>query len=102
MRSNINFLWDQYLSNFNLTLFTEFFGHIPICVAKTQYSFSTNSELKDAPSNHELAIREVRLSAGAGFIVVVTGAVMTIPGLPRVPAANSILLNRAGEIEGLF
>ena len=78
------------------------FGHLPICVAKTQYSFSTNPDLKGAPSNHELAIREVRLSAGAGFIVVVTGAVMTMPGLPRVPAANSILLNSAGEIEGLF
>ncbi len=78
------------------------FGHLPICVAKTQYSFSTNPDLKGAPSNHELAIREVRLSAGAGFIVVVTGAVMTMPGLPRVPAANSIFLNSAGEIEGLF
>ncbi len=78
------------------------FGHLPICVAKTQYSFSTNPDLKGAPNNHELAIREVRLSAGAGFIVVVTGAIMTMPGLPRVPAANSILLNKAGEIEGLF
>ena len=78
------------------------FGHLPICVAKTQYSFSTNPDLKGAPNNHELAIREVRLSAGAGFIVVVTGAVMTMPGLPRVPAANSIFLNSAGEIEGLF
>ena len=80
----------------------EDFGHLPICVAKTQYSFSTNPDLKGAPSNHELAIREVRLSAGAGFIVVVTGAIMTMPGLPRVPAANSIRLNKAGEIEGLF
>ena len=78
------------------------FGHLPICVAKTQYSFSTNPDLKGAPNNHELAIREVRLSAGAGFIVVVTGAVMTMPGLPRVPAANSIFLNSASEIEGLF
>ena len=78
------------------------FGHLPICVAKTQYSFSTNPDLKGAPNNHELAIREVRLSAGAGFIIVVTGAVMTMPGLPRVPAANSIFLNSAGEIEGLF
>ena len=101
MRSNINFLWDQYLSNFNLTLFTEFFGHLPICVAKTQYSFSTNPDLKGALSNHELAIRKVRLSAGAGFIVVV-GAILTMPSLPRVPAANSIRLNNAGEIEGLF
>ena len=80
----------------------EDFGHLPICVAKTQYSFSTNPDLKGAPWDHEIAIREVRLSAGAGFIVVVTGAIMTMPGLPRVPAANSILLNKAGEIEGLF
>ena len=80
----------------------EDFGHLPICVAKTQYSFSTNPDLKGAPSDHELVIREVRLSAGAGFIVVVVGAIMTMPGLPRVPAANSILLNKAGEIEGLF
>jgi len=80
----------------------EDFGHLPICVAKTQYSFSTNPDLKGAPSDHELVIREVRLSAGAGFIVVVVGAIMTMPGLPRVPAANSIGLNKAGEIEGLF
>jgi len=78
------------------------FGHLPICVAKTQYSFSTNPDLKGAPTGHEVPIREVRLSAGAGFIVAVTGAIMTMPGLPRVPAANSILLNNAGQIEGLF
>jgi formate--tetrahydrofolate ligase len=80
----------------------ESFGHLPICVAKTQYSFSTNPDLKGAPSNHEVPIREVRLSAGAGFIVAVTGAIMTMPGLPRVPAANSIRLNNSGDIEGLF
>ena len=80
----------------------ENFGHLPICVAKTQYSFSTNPDLKGAPSDHEVPIREVRLSAGAGFVIAVTGAIMTMPGLPRVPAANSIRLNDSGQIEGLF
>ena len=74
----------------------------PICIAKTQYSFSTDPSLKGAPSGHVLPIREVRLSSGAEFIVVVCGAIMTMPGLPRVPAADSIRLNKDGEIEGLF
>jgi len=78
------------------------FGKFPVCIAKTQYSFSTDPKLKGAPSNHLLSIREVRLSTGARFIVVVCGAIMTMPGLPRVPAANSIRLNNKGEIEGLF
>jgi len=78
------------------------YGELPICVAKTQYSFSTDPSLKGAPSGHALPIREIRLSSGAEFIVVVCGAVMTMPGLPRVPAANSINLNKKGEIEGLF
>ena len=78
------------------------FGHLPICMAKTQYSFSTDPDLKGAPEGHVVTIREVRLSAGAGFIVAVTGAIMTMPGLPRVPAANSIHLNDDGQIEGLF
>jgi formate--tetrahydrofolate ligase len=78
------------------------YGDLPICVAKTQYSFSTDPSLKGAPSKHVLPIREVRLSSGAEFIVVVCGAIMTMPGLPRVPAANSIKLNKDGEIEGLF
>ena len=78
------------------------YGHFPICIAKTQYSFSTDPNLKGAPSNHTLPIREVRLSSGAEFIVVVCGEIMTMPGLPSVPAANSIKLNDEGEIEGLF
>ena len=78
------------------------YGNLPICIAKTQYSFSTNPALRGAPNGFTVPVREVRLSAGAGFIVVVTGAIMTMPGLPRVPAADSIKLNKDGEIEGLF
>jgi formate--tetrahydrofolate ligase len=80
----------------------EGYGHLPVCMAKTQYSFSTDPALKGAPSGHSIPIREVRLSAGAEFIVAICGEVMTMPGLPRVPAANSIHLNDAGQIEGLF
>ena len=75
---------------------------LPICIAKTQYSFSTDPNLKGAPSGHVLPIREVRLSSGAEFIVVVCGAIMTMPGLPKVPAADSIKINEKGETEGLF
>lgn len=71
-------------------------------MAKTQYSFSTDPNLKGAPSNHVVPIREVRLSAGAGFVVCITGEIMTMPGLPRVPAANSIRLDSDGQIAGLF
>ncbi len=78
------------------------YGKLPICVAKTQYSFSTDPSLKGAPSGHVVPIREVRLSSGAEFIVVICGAIMTMPGLPRVPAADSIKLNDKGDIEGLF
>jgi len=78
------------------------FGKFPICIAKTQFSFSTDPNLKGAPSGHVLPIREVRLSSGAEFIVVVCGSIMTMPGLPRVPAADSIKLNKKGEVEGLF
>ncbi|MBO6482841.1 MAG: formate--tetrahydrofolate ligase [Pelagibacteraceae bacterium] len=78
------------------------FGNFPVCIAKTQYSFSTDPNLKGAPSGHVLPIREVRLSSGAEFVVVICGAIMTMPGLPRVPAAESIKLNDKGEIEGLF
>jgi formate--tetrahydrofolate ligase len=77
------------------------YGHFPICMAKTQYSFSTDAAAKGAPSGHTVAIREIRLSAGAEFIVVVTGDIMTMPGLPKVPAANSIKLQN-GEVVGLF
>ena len=78
------------------------YGDLPICVAKTQYSFSTDPSLKGAPTGHALPVREARLSSGAEFIVVICGAVMTMPGLPRVPAADSIKLNKDGEVEGLF
>ena len=78
------------------------YGNLPICIAKTQYSFSTDPKLKGAPTGHSLPIREVRLSSGAEFIVVICGSIMTMPGLPRVPAADSIRLNEKGEIEGLF
>ena len=78
------------------------YGHLPICMAKTQYSFSTDPSLRGAPTGHSVPIREVRLSAGAGFVVVVCGEIMTMPGLPRTPAAETIRLNDGGEIEGLF
>lgn len=78
------------------------YGKLPVCMAKTQYSFSTDPNLRGAPTGHSLPIREVRLSAGAGFVVVVCGEIMTMPGLPRVPSAEAIMLNDAGEIEGLF
>ena len=78
------------------------YGHFPVCMAKTQYSFSADPSLKGAPSGFNVTIREVRLSAGAEFLVVVCGEIMTMPGLPRVPAANHIYLNDAGQIEGLF
>jgi formate--tetrahydrofolate ligase len=78
------------------------FGNLPVCIAKTQYSFSTDPNAKGAPVGHTLPVREVRLSAGAGFIVVVCGDIMTMPGLPRVPAANRICLNEQGDVEGLF
>ena len=80
----------------------EGYGELPICIAKTQYSFSTDPSLKGAPKGHSLPLREIRLSSGAEFIVVICGAVMTMPGLPRVPAADSIKLGKEGEIEGLF
>ena len=78
------------------------YGNLPVCMAKTQYSFSTDPTLRGAPSGHSVPIREVRLSAGAGFVVAICGEIMTMPGLPRVPAAESIGLNDLGQIEGLF
>ena len=78
------------------------YGNLPVCIAKTQYSFSVDPKLKGAPYGHEIPIREVRLSSGAEFIVVVCGSIMTMPGLPKIPAADSIKLNKKGEIEGLF
>ena len=78
------------------------FGKFPVCIAKTQYSFSTDPKLKGAPVGHSLPIREIKLSSGAEFIVVICGSIMTMPGLPKIPAADSIKLNSKGEIEGLF
>jgi formate--tetrahydrofolate ligase len=80
----------------------EGYGHLPICIAKTQYSFSTDPNQKGAPEGHSLNVREVFLSAGAGFIVAVCGDIMRMPGLPRVPAAEKIRLDEKGQIEGLF
>lgn len=78
------------------------YGKFPICMAKTQYSFSTDPNLKGAPTGHVVPIKEIRLSAGAEFLVVVAGEIMTMPGLPKIPAANSIQLNNQNQIEGLF
>ena len=78
------------------------YGKLPICVAKTQYSFSTDPNLRGAPTNHVVPIREVRLAAGAGFIVAICGEIMTMPGLPKVPSSEHIRFNAAGQIEGLF
>jgi len=78
------------------------YGDFPICMAKTQYSFSTDPNLRGAPTGHSVPVREVRLSAGAGFVVVICGEIMTMPGLPRTPAAETIGINDAGQVEGLF
>ncbi len=78
------------------------YGHLPVCMAKTQYSFTTDPNRRGAPVGHSVPVREVRLSAGAGFVVVVCGEIMTMPGLPRVPSAETIFLNDHGQIEGLF
>ena len=78
------------------------YGHFPICVAKTQYSFSTDAERKGAPSGHVVPIRELRLAGGAEFLVVVCGEIMTMPGLPKAPAAQRIRLDEQGRVEGLF
>ena len=81
---------------------TRGYGNLPVCMAKTQYSFSTNPNLRGAPTGHVVPVRELRLSAGAEFIVVITGEIMTMPGLPRTPSAEHIRLNEKGQIEGLF
>ena len=78
------------------------YGNLPVCVAKTQYSFTTDPNRRGAPTGHSVPVREVRLSAGAGFIVVICGEIMTMPGLPSKPASESIMLNETGQIEGLF
>lgn len=78
------------------------YGNLPVCMAKTQYSFTTDPDRRGAPTGHSLPIREVRLSAGAGFVVVICGEIMTMPGLPKVPSAEQIMINKEGLIEGLF
>jgi formate--tetrahydrofolate ligase len=78
------------------------YGELPVCMAKTQYSFTTDPNRRGAPTGHSLPVREVRLSAGAGFVVVICGEIMTMPGLPRVPSAETIRINAEGQIEGLF
>lgn len=78
------------------------YGNLPVCMAKTQYSFSTDPNLRGAPTGHSLPVREVRLSAGAGFVVAICGEIMTMPGLPRVPSAEAIMLDENGDVQGLF
>jgi len=78
------------------------FGKLPVCIAKTQYSFSTNPDAKGAPVDHIINVREVRLSAGAEFVVAICGEIMTMPGLPKVPSADSIDVDAEGKIVGLF
>jgi formate--tetrahydrofolate ligase len=78
------------------------FGKLPVCIAKTQYSFSTNADAKGAPTGFSIPVREVRLSAGAEFIVAICGEIMTMPGLPKVPSADSIDVSAEGKIVGLF
>ncbi|MCB1419487.1 MAG: formate--tetrahydrofolate ligase, partial [Notoacmeibacter sp.] len=78
------------------------YGNLPVCMAKTQYSFSTDPNLRGAPTGHVVPVREVRLSAGAGFIVAICGEIMTMPGLPKAPSAEVIRFNDEGQIEGLF
>src|SRR5205814_10644410 len=78
------------------------YGHYPVCVAKTQSSFSTDPKLRGAPAHHVVNIREVRLAAGAEFVIMICGDIMTMPGLPKVPAANSIDVGADGRITGLF
>src|SRR4029450_3121131 len=78
------------------------YGHLPVCMAKTQYSFSTDPNLRGAPTGHTVPVREVRLSAGAGFVVVIRGGGRTRPGLPKAPSSEKIFLNEIGQIEGLF
>ena len=95
-------IMDQKLRNQLKDWEEQGYGNLPICMAKTQYSFSTDPTLRGAPTGHSVPVRELRLSAGAGFIVAICGEIMTMPGLPRVPSAEAIHLNADGQIEGLF
>ena len=78
------------------------FGHTPVCMAKTQYSFSDDAKLLGAPEGFKITVRNVKISAGAGFVVVLTGNILTMPGLPKVPAAEKIEVDENGKITGLF
>jgi formate--tetrahydrofolate ligase len=93
---------DQSVRNQLKTWEEQGYGNLPVCMAKTQYSFTTDPERRGAPTGHSVPVREVRLSAGAGFVVAICGQIMTMPGLPRVPSAENIRLNDDGQIEGLF
>ena len=84
-----------------LKLFEKDYGHFPICIAKTQYSFSSDADLRGAPTGHTLIVNELRLSRGAGFIVAICGKIMTMPGLPKAPASARINVNEVGNISGL-
>ncbi len=95
-------LADKKIRNQLLQWEEQGYGNLPVCMAKTQYSFSTDPNLRGAPTGHSLPVREVRLSAGAGFIVAICGEIMTMPGLPRVPSAEAIMINDEGQIDGLF
>ena len=97
-----NIQGDQKLRDRFTALEQAGYGNLPICMAKTQYSFSTDPALKGRPTGFDIPLREVRLSAGAGFIVVLAGDVMTMPGLPKKPAAEVIDINEEGQIVGLF
>jgi len=95
-------LADKKIRNQLLQWEEQGYGNLPVCMAKTQYSFSTDPNLRGAPTGFSLPVREVRLSAGAGFIVAICGEIMTMPGLPRVPSAEAIMINDEGQIDGLF
>ncbi|MFT6024514.1 MAG: formate--tetrahydrofolate ligase [Ascidiaceihabitans sp.] len=95
-------LMDQKIRDQLKTWEDQGYGHLPVCMAKTQYSFTTDPTVRGAPTGHSVPVREVRLSAGAGFVVAICGEIMTMPGLPRVPSAEAICLNDKGEVEGLF
>ncbi|WP_390913325.1 formate--tetrahydrofolate ligase [Pseudosulfitobacter sp. SM2401] len=95
-------LMDQKIRDQLKTWEDQGYGNLPVCMAKTQYSFTTDPTVRGAPTGHSVPVREVRLSAGAGFVVAICGEIMTMPGLPRVPSAEAICLNDKGEVEGLF
>jgi formate--tetrahydrofolate ligase len=92
---------DQSTRNRFKELQAEGFGNLPVCIAKTQFSFSTDAALKGAPSGHVIPVREARLSAGAGFVVAICGDIMTLPGLPRVPNAQGVSVDKSGQIIGV-